>query len=144
MEDRLRALFVEFRLGRSPSPRRSQHDESSNYKKNPPKKEEQSMDSSCQRMRVDFPRWEDGDSTGWISRAEWYFRYYRTLEASMVDIAVIHLGREVIQWYDWYKHTHRVPIWRRGKGVILLRRGNRTLLWWRFPSCVSKKSDGTT
>ncbi|RRT38304.1 hypothetical protein B296_00049966 [Ensete ventricosum] len=107
--DRLRAV-AEFRLGRSPSPRRSQCGESSDRKENPPEEEEQVTNSSYSRIRVDFPRWEDGDPTGWISCVERYFRYHRTLEASMVDIAAIHLGREDIQWYDWYKYFHGVPI----------------------------------
>ncbi|RZR78500.1 hypothetical protein BHM03_00003864 [Ensete ventricosum] len=36
MDAKLPALFEEFRLGRSPSPRRSQHGANSDYKKNPP------------------------------------------------------------------------------------------------------------
>ncbi|RZS16836.1 hypothetical protein BHM03_00048894 [Ensete ventricosum] len=32
---------------------------------------------------VDFPRWEDKDLTGWISRTKRYFRYHKTPEASM-------------------------------------------------------------
>ncbi|RWW86376.1 hypothetical protein BHE74_00004850 [Ensete ventricosum] len=64
MEDRLRALFTEFRLGQSPSPRRSHCGESFDRKENPPEKEEQATDSSYQRIRVDFPRWEDRDPTG--------------------------------------------------------------------------------
>ncbi|RWV97000.1 hypothetical protein GW17_00040243 [Ensete ventricosum] len=94
VEDRLRALFAEFRLGRSPSSRRSQCGENSDHIENPPEKEEQATDSSYPCIRVEFPRWEDGDPTGWISRVEQYFRYHRTPEASMVDIAAIHLGRE--------------------------------------------------
>ncbi|RWW47287.1 hypothetical protein BHE74_00046739 [Ensete ventricosum] len=119
MEDRLRALITEFRLGRSPSRRRSQRDESSDRKENPPEKEEQATDSSYPRIRVDFPRWEDRDPAGWISHVERYFCYHKTSEASMVDIAVIHLGREVIQWYDWYKHTHGVPTWRQFNSGLL-------------------------
>ncbi|RRT63150.1 hypothetical protein B296_00033359 [Ensete ventricosum] len=112
MEDKLCALFVEFRLGRSPNPRRSQCGGSSDCKENQPEKDEQATDPSYPCIRVDFPRWEDRDMTGWISHAERYFCYHRTLEASMVDIAIIHLGREAIQWCDWYKHTHKVPTWR--------------------------------
>ncbi|RWW61924.1 hypothetical protein BHE74_00030982 [Ensete ventricosum] len=51
-------------------------------------------------MRVDFPRREEGDLTGWLSYSERYFRYYRTPEASMVDIAVIHLEGDTIQWFE--------------------------------------------
>ncbi|RZS12668.1 hypothetical protein BHM03_00044152 [Ensete ventricosum] len=107
MEDRLHALFAELRLVRLPSPRRSQYSRSSDHKENPTKKERQAMDPSCPFARVDFPRWEDGDLIGWISRAERYFQYHRTPEASMVNIATIHLGREAAQWYDWYMHTPR-------------------------------------
>ncbi|RRT42630.1 hypothetical protein B296_00051303 [Ensete ventricosum] len=41
-------------------------------------------------MRVDFPRWE-GDPIGWISSVECYFRFHRTTDASMVEIAAIPL-----------------------------------------------------
>ncbi|RWW10673.1 hypothetical protein GW17_00025773 [Ensete ventricosum] len=67
MVDKLRALFQEFRLGRSESPKRSQHEESSDYKENQPEKGDQAQDSTYLRMRVDFLRWEDGDLTKWIS-----------------------------------------------------------------------------
>ncbi|RWW85934.1 hypothetical protein BHE74_00005350 [Ensete ventricosum] len=97
MEDRLRALLMEFRLGRSLSLRRSQHSESSDRKEDRLKKEDTTTDSPCPRTRVDFPRWEDEDLIGWISCAERYFRYYMTPEASMVDIAAIHLEGEAIQ-----------------------------------------------
>ncbi|RRT44798.1 hypothetical protein B296_00003705 [Ensete ventricosum] len=49
-------------------------------------------------MRVDFLRWKDGDSTGRISRAERYFRFYKTPKESMVNIAIIHLEGDVTQW----------------------------------------------
>ncbi|RRT81669.1 hypothetical protein B296_00000082 [Ensete ventricosum] len=114
MEDRLRALFAEFRLGRSPSPTKPKQGESS---ERPTKKEEQATDLMQPRMRVDFPRWEEEDSRGWLSRAERYFRYHQTPEASMVDIAAIHIEEDVIQWYNWYKHTHGVPTWRSTKGL---------------------------
>ncbi|RRT56637.1 hypothetical protein B296_00028643 [Ensete ventricosum] len=64
IKDRIRALFAEFRLGQSPSSRRSQRGESSNCKENPPDKEEQATNSSYPRIRVDFLRWEDGSPTG--------------------------------------------------------------------------------
>ncbi|RRT45703.1 hypothetical protein B296_00054933 [Ensete ventricosum] len=97
MEDKLRALFAEFRIVRSPSPTTLQQDESSDHKERPPGKEEQATDSTQPRMRVDFPRWEEGDPTVWLSHAERYFCYYRTPEASMVDIVAIHREGDAIQ-----------------------------------------------
>ncbi|RWV78766.1 hypothetical protein GW17_00060212 [Ensete ventricosum] len=72
LEDKLRALFAEFKIGQPPSPIKSQQGESS---ERPLEKEGQPSDMLQPRMRVDFPRWEEGDSTGWISRIERYFRY---------------------------------------------------------------------
>ena len=62
-------------------------------------------------MRVNFPRWEEGDSIGWISRVERYFRYHKTADASMVKIIAIYLEEDVIQLFDWFEHTHRVLSW---------------------------------
>ncbi|RRT72511.1 hypothetical protein BHE74_00031381 [Ensete ventricosum] len=56
-------------------------------------------------MKVDFPRWEEGDPISWASRAELYFRFHRTTDASMVEIAAIHLEGDAIQWFDWFEHT---------------------------------------
>ncbi|RRT57618.1 hypothetical protein B296_00018022 [Ensete ventricosum] len=55
MEDILRALFEEFRLGQSESPKRSQHEESSYHKENQSKKGDQAQDSVYPCMRVTFP-----------------------------------------------------------------------------------------
>ncbi|RWW18879.1 hypothetical protein GW17_00017105, partial [Ensete ventricosum] len=112
MEDKLRALLAEFSLGRPPGPRRYQQEESSDRRENPSERGEPTMDPPYPRMRVDFPRWEDEDPIGWISRAERYFCYHKTSDASMVDITDIHLEGDAIQWYDWFEHTHGVPTWR--------------------------------
>ena len=53
-------------------------------------------DPNYPRMRVDFSRWEEGDPIGWISRVERYFRYHKTVDASMVEIAAIHLEGDAI------------------------------------------------
>ncbi|RWW39433.1 hypothetical protein BHE74_00055246 [Ensete ventricosum] len=120
MEDKLRALLTEFGLGRPRSLRRSQHSESSDHKENLLKIGEYKMDSPYPCMRMDFPRWEDGESMGWISRAKRYFRYYRTPNTSMVDITSINLEGDTIQWYIWFEHTQGVPMWRQFKSELLV------------------------
>ncbi|RZR74461.1 hypothetical protein BHM03_00037220 [Ensete ventricosum] len=100
IEDRIHALFAKFSLGRPPSPRRSQQGESSNHKEDFQEKGGPMTDPHYPRMRVDFPRWEEGDPIGWISCAERYFRYHKTLDTSMVDIAAIHLEGNTIQLFD--------------------------------------------
>ncbi|RRT66743.1 hypothetical protein B296_00007378 [Ensete ventricosum] len=49
-------------------------------------------------MKVDFPRWKEGNPIGWISRVERDFRFYRTADATRVEITAIHLKGDVIQW----------------------------------------------
>ncbi|RWW74523.1 hypothetical protein BHE74_00017529 [Ensete ventricosum] len=122
MENKLRALFLEFRLGQSLNPTRSQQGESPDRKGNPPREEEHAMDPTSTH-KVDFPRWEDGDPTGWLSRAELYFHYDRTPEASMVEITTIHLEGDIIQWYNWIECTQGVPTWRQFKSSLLIRFG---------------------
>ncbi|RRT81287.1 hypothetical protein B296_00002545 [Ensete ventricosum] len=97
MEDKLRSLFAEFRLGRLPSPTKLQQGESPDHKENPPEKEEHATNPASTRIRVDFHRWEDGDPTVSLLRTKRYFHYHRTLEAFMVDITAIHLEGDVIQ-----------------------------------------------
>ncbi|RZR83489.1 hypothetical protein BHM03_00010098 [Ensete ventricosum] len=100
MEDKLSALLAEFSLGRPPSLRRSHQGESSDRRENSQEKGGPMTDPPYPCMRVDFPRWK-GDSTEWISRAKRYFRYHKTPDASMVDIAAIHLEGDAIQcWID--------------------------------------------
>ena len=77
----------------------------------PLEKDIQPLDMLQPRMRVDFPRWEEGDPTEWISCAECYFRYYRTSDDAMMEIAIIHLERDGIQWYNWLKYNHGAPTW---------------------------------
>ena len=68
---------------------------SENTKKGP-----QDCDTNYSHMKVEFPRWEDGNPTSWISKAEIFFRFHRTPEESEVEIASIQLDGDAIQWYD--------------------------------------------
>ena len=91
MEDKIQTLFTELRLGRPLSPKKSYHRESFAQSHQVRRDEFQGRGGSMTEpnypcMRVDFPRWEEGDPIGWISRAERYFRYHKIADASMVKI----------------------------------------------------------
>ncbi|RWV77443.1 hypothetical protein GW17_00061726 [Ensete ventricosum] len=96
MEEKMRSLFAEFSIGRLSNPRKSQHGETSYQRDDPQEHGHITSDLNNPRMKVDFPRWE-GDSIGWILRAERYFRFYRTTDATRVEIAAIHLEGDAIQ-----------------------------------------------
>ena len=108
MEDKIRTLFTELRLGRPLSPKKSHQGESSDRRDDFQERRGSVTDPYYPRMRVDFPRWEEGDPIGWISRAERYFQYHKIADASMVKIAAIHLEGDAIQWFDWFEHTYGV------------------------------------
>ncbi|RWW02916.1 hypothetical protein BHE74_00043577 [Ensete ventricosum] len=119
MEEKMRSLFAEFSIGRPSSPRKPQHGETSDRRDDPQEHGHITSNLNNPCMKVDFPRWEEGDPIGWISRAERHFRFYRTADATRVEIAAIHLEGDAIQWFNWFKHTHGGLSWQRFKEGLL-------------------------
>ncbi|RWV79233.1 hypothetical protein GW17_00059672 [Ensete ventricosum] len=76
MEEKMRSLFAEFSIGRSPSPKKSQQGETSDRRDDPQEHGHIIPDPNISRMKVDFLRCEEGDPIGWIARVEWYFWFY--------------------------------------------------------------------
>ncbi|RZR87166.1 hypothetical protein BHM03_00014517 [Ensete ventricosum] len=104
MEEKMQSLFAEFSIGQLSNSRKSRHGETSDRRDDHQKHGHISdLNNPC--MKVDFPRWE-GDPIRWISCAERYFWFYRTTDATRVEIAAIHLKGDVIQWLNWFKYTH--------------------------------------
>ncbi|RRT49201.1 hypothetical protein B296_00031599 [Ensete ventricosum] len=63
IEKRLQELFSEFKRSLLDSPNKSQHGKSSNLNGSRSEKYVQGQDAGYPHMRVEFPRWEDGDLT---------------------------------------------------------------------------------
>ncbi|RWW68937.1 hypothetical protein BHE74_00023502 [Ensete ventricosum] len=110
MKEKIRSLFAECSIGRSSNPRKLQHRDTSD-RRDDLKDGHITSDLNKPCIKVNFPRWEEGDPIGWILRAERYFRFYRTADATRVEIAVIHLEGDAIQWFNWFKHTHGGLSW---------------------------------
>ncbi|RRT77752.1 hypothetical protein B296_00005279 [Ensete ventricosum] len=111
MEENMRSIFVEFSMGRPSSLRKSHHGETSDRRNDSQEHGHITSDPNNPCMKVDFPRWEEGDLIEWISRAERYFWFYQTVDATRVEIATIHLKGDAIQWLNWFKHTHGGLSW---------------------------------
>ena len=47
-------------------------------------------------MKLEFPHWDDEDLSGWVSRAERFFKYHHTLADSKVEITSISLNGDAI------------------------------------------------
>ena len=56
----------------------------------------QDYDTNYSHMKMEFPRWKDGDPTNWISKAENFFRFHRTPEESKVEVASIQLEGDAL------------------------------------------------
>ena len=61
--------------------------------------------------RLDFPRFNGEDPTGWIYKADQFFRYQGTAEAERILLASFHLQDEALQWYQWYERTNPNVRW---------------------------------
>ncbi|RRT81348.1 hypothetical protein B296_00008005 [Ensete ventricosum] len=83
-------------MGRPPSPKKSQQGETSDRQDDLQEHGHIISDPNTSCRKVEFSRWEEGDSIGWIACAERYFWFYRTIDATRVEIAVIHLEREML------------------------------------------------
>jgi hypothetical protein len=48
-------------------------------------------------LHLDFPRYDGGDPSGWLYRAEQFFEYHQTQPAHQIRIASFHLEEEALQ-----------------------------------------------
>ena len=62
-------------------------------------------------LKLDFPRFNGTDPTGWIYRAEQYFSLHNNFDVHQVPLASFHLEQEALQWYRWYIKAHEEPKW---------------------------------
>ncbi|RWV81066.1 hypothetical protein GW17_00057553 [Ensete ventricosum] len=88
VEEKIQFLFAKSSVGRPSSPRKSQHGETSDQRDDPQEHGHIIPDQNNPFMKVDFPRWEEGDSIEWISSMAHYFRFYQTVDATRVKIVV--------------------------------------------------------
>ena len=56
--------------------------------------------------KLDFPRFNGDDSTGWIGREEEYFSMHNTFDFNKSPLASFHLELESLQWFHWYIKAH--------------------------------------
>jgi hypothetical protein len=64
-----------------------------------------------QALRLNFPRFDGGDSSGWLYRAEQFFEYHQTQPTQQIRIASFHLEGEALLWYRWAMATNLMVAW---------------------------------
>ena len=93
--------FLGLHLQHSPMNNRSQHESSTDTGF--------SSFSNFHRPKLDFPRFNGDDSTGWIYREEQYFSLHNTIDVNEVPLASFHLEHGALQWFRWYIKAHAEP-----------------------------------
>lgn len=58
-------------------------------------------------VKLDFPRFQGGDPTQWISKAKQYFKYQGIPEDQRVEFAFYHLEDEANEWWQATSKTLR-------------------------------------
>ncbi|XP_014499211.1 uncharacterized protein LOC106760262 [Vigna radiata var. radiata] len=53
-------------------------------------------------IKLDFPRFDGSDVLQWIFKEEQFFSYYNTPDDHRLTIAVIHLDKDVVPWFQEY------------------------------------------
>lgn len=79
------------------------------YEQNPPPHQEQPI-LSC-TLRLEFPRYDGGEPSSWLYRAEQFFDYHQTPPPQQVQIASFHLQGEALQWFRWISTTFPLSNW---------------------------------
>ena len=70
-----------------------------------------SLFSHYRMSKLDFPRFNGDDPTGWIYRVEQYFSLHNTFDFNKFSLASFHLEHEALQWFRWYIKAHAQPNW---------------------------------
>jgi hypothetical protein len=73
--------------------------------------------------RLDFPRFDGEDPTGWIYTADQFFQYQGTAAREKVLLASFHLKEEALQWYQWYERSHPDVYWEEFTQALCVRFG---------------------
>ncbi|XP_042401280.1 uncharacterized protein LOC121991335 [Zingiber officinale] len=118
LKDRLEvdsSSSILIKRGKNQQSRQQQYDQGANSNED--------REHNYPRMKVEFPRWENNDPIGWISRAEKYFRFHSTSDNAKVELASINLEGDAIQWYDWLEACHGPPKWEEFKEELINRFG---------------------
>lgn len=74
-------------------------------------------------VRLDFPRFDGGDPSGWLYRAEQFFEYHQTQATQQIQIASFHLEGDALQWYRWVMAANPLATWPEFSQALLTRFG---------------------
>ena len=72
---------------------------------------------------IDFPHFSGEDPTGWIYKAEKFFRYQHTAANERVVLASFHLQDDALQWNQWFEKARLNVTWEEFTQALCVRFG---------------------
>jgi hypothetical protein len=60
---------------------------------------------------LDFPRFDGGDPSEWILKAQQFFNYFETPEDHKLEIVSFHMEGKTLTWYYWVQESSTVTRW---------------------------------
>ena len=73
--------------------------------------------------QIDFPHFSGEDPTGWIYKAEKFFRYQHTATNERVVLASFHLQDDALQWNQWFEKARLNITWEEFTQALCVRFG---------------------
>src|ERR1044072_4143482 len=63
------------------------------------------------RLKLDVPRFDGTDATGWIFKISQFFTYHQTADEERITIASFYLEGPALAWYQWMHRNHQLVSW---------------------------------
>jgi len=67
--------------------------------------------SAFYRMKLDVPRFDGSDATGWIFKITQFFEYHMTPEHERLTIASFYMEDQELAWYQWMHRNSLLSSW---------------------------------
>ena len=59
-------------------------------------------------LRIDVPRFEDGDPRGWIFKIQQYIDFHSATEEQRLQIAPLYFDGKALSWYRWRQKNAKI------------------------------------
>ena len=63
------------------------------------------------RLKLDVPRFDGSDPSGWVFKITQFFEYHATPEAKRLTVASFYMDGPALAWFQWMARNHQLTTW---------------------------------